>query len=551
MGRSVLGNILKFRKNDPELSRLATLWKSRILELHRFDVLNISAYGGNSNTLVREWRRILIEGRLWSIATPKIWSGLLSALNENAILSPKELMMVPLQDLSRLIPPDLEGVDLDLLRRLWECSHTHNILSPFDVISTTPSDIQDCSNAFHLAKIIKGSSLEETPAVRSALASRAEMEKVVPGFSDVGPSQRIRRCMQAQLTPEEIACFQRSSVTHNVMKKVSLSLQSVSTALKVWGEFCDLNRIPHFPVDRCRVMEWSAYFNDSNTFSVYLSHLKTACILKGVSVDWDTPHLRAVARGLKRAGDHNRAVKSAISQDMLEGIIKVFGLEAEFSLFATIAWIFLLRAPSECLPLFRAEAWENLEEGVLPDHERQAIIGLRDGVVKISLRKRKNRPNGSVIFRACSCGDHVVHTAEDVQHVPRTLCPVHVLWPRIVAKCRAGDALFPSLDRFKINPTLRDLAKRLGWPRPDSYTSHGFRRGGARALVLADATYAQIQGAGQWASDAAKLYLDLGEIEMRTAARVAIADLSDSSSDDDLPLAERCHLSSRSVRRRL
>ena len=136
MGRSVLGNILKFCKNDPELSHLATLWKSRILELHRFDVLNISAYGGNSNTLVREWRRILIEGRLRSIAAPKIWSGLLSALNENAILSPKELMMVPIQDLPRLIPPDREGVDLDLLRRLWECSHTHNILSPFDVIST-------------------------------------------------------------------------------------------------------------------------------------------------------------------------------------------------------------------------------------------------------------------------------------------------------------------------------------------------------------------------------------------------------------------------------
>ena len=46
IGRSVIGNILNFSKNDPGLCRLANLWKSRILELHRFDILNKSAYGG-------------------------------------------------------------------------------------------------------------------------------------------------------------------------------------------------------------------------------------------------------------------------------------------------------------------------------------------------------------------------------------------------------------------------------------------------------------------------------------------------------------------------
>ena len=314
-------------------------------------------------------------------------------------------------------------------------------------------------------------------------------------------------------------------------------MPGVFSAAKSWGLFCDMNHIPHFPIDKTRVIEWSAYFNDFNTFAVYVAHLKTACYLQQVPVDWDTPALRAVTTGLKRAGEHRRALKSAITRDMLIQIIQLYGLEAEISLFAAICWVFLLRAFSECLPLKRCLHDENLRDTDTLTHGRVAVIGLRDGEVRIQLARRKNLRLGSVISRACSCVTKGSAEAEgELQW--RTLCPVHILWPAVEAKCAPGECVFPSLTLCHINPLLKDLAKRFGWPNPLSFGSHAFRRGGARALVRADATYAEIMHAGQWRSNAATQYLDLGEIESRAAALVAIDGESSSSSDDE-PLAQK------------
>ena len=112
-----------------------------------------------------------------------------------------------------------------------------------------------------------------------------------------------------------------------------------------------------------------------------------------------------------------------------------------------------------------------------------------------------------------------------------TLCGMH--WR---PNTRHGASLFPSLSLNTINPLIKDLAKRFGWPDPLSFGSHAFRRGGAQALARANATFAEILNAGQWRTSCATRYLNLGEMETRTAALLAIKD-GDSDSSDDVPLA--------------
>ena len=525
----------KLCSSNPELYSLASTLRERINELHNADVMNIRAFGDDYRKSMIAWRRILLEGQLYTKARPHDWTAVLSALQEKAIRSPRELMNVPLLELHKL-SPDNDVNSTRLLRLLWESAIVHDPISPFDHAHAALQGPTIRQNAFDLAKCVAGPSAHDSP-VGTAYAARLDrIEEMAPGFCNAGPSQRMKLCARAQMTPADIACFQRSAVSLNIAKKASCSLNGVSSAIKAWGSFCDLNAIPHFPVDRARVIEWSAYFNDSATFSVYVAHLKTACFMQGVSVDWDTQALRAVSTGLKREGEKRRALKSAVTRDMLGQIISDFGLEAEFSLFATISWVFLLRALAECLPLRCAYPWEDLREGSPIDDNSDAVIGLRDDTVRIQLRRRKNARNGAVITRACTCGAKGSSGADVELHVPRTLCPVHRIWECIRKKCMAGKNIFPSLSLSKVNPTLRDVAARHGWPNPLSFGTHAFRRGGAQALAKVDAAYATICRAGQWKSNCATRYLNLADIETRTAARVEIAEGISSSSDDE-PLA--------------
>ena len=182
--------------------------------------------------------------------------------------------------------------------------------------------------------------------------------------------------------------------------------------------------------------------------------------------------------------------------------------------------------------------WEDMREGSALPINRDAVIGLRDGEVRVQLAKRKNIRAGSVISRACTCRTKGATSAEEELQASRTLCPEHSLWKALGAKYAPGALLFPSLSLNTINPLLKELAKRFGWPGPLSYGSHAFRRGGAQALARANVTFAEILNAGQWRASCATRYLNLGKVETRTAALLAIKD-GESDSSDDEPLARK------------
>ena len=74
------------------------------------------------------------------------------------------------------------------------------------------------------------------------------------------------------------------------------------------------------------------------------------------------------------------------------------------------AYVFLLRVPSECLPMRKGSGLFGSE-----GYSHKSVICVNDSEVVLHLSSRKNRPKGSRLIRKCWCAA-----------CPDT-CPVHVL----------------------------------------------------------------------------------------------------------------------------
>ena len=99
----------------------------------------------------------------------------------------------------------------------------------------------------------------------------------------------------------------------------------------------------------------------------------------------------------------------------------------DLALIALIGWSFLLRIPSECLPLCRQQGGEDLD----PEERlaRRAVIGLSGAKLAIKRNRRKHMASGSRLVRACICEDYARESLEP--HIQQLLCPVCRLRPAI------------------------------------------------------------------------------------------------------------------------
>jgi len=127
-----------------------------------------------------------------------------------------------------------------------------------------------------------------------------------------------------------------------------------------------------------------------------------------------------------------------------------------------ITYVFLLRLPSEALPI---------EVGRVPGKHQQAVLEMDDGKLVLTLLRRKNRPAGSRLERTCWCRESC-----------RT-CPVHVLGPA-VRDIRTGTALFGGFTAAEANSALKDMLGKIGVAKAKEYRTHDIRRGHARDLQL-------------------------------------------------------------------
>ena len=175
------------------------------------------------------------------------------------------------------------------------------------------------------------------------------------------------------------------------------------------------------------------------------------------------------------------------------------------------AFVFLLRVPSEGLPMCRAGSGLSAQ-GV----SAQSVISISEGEVTLQLACRKNKPNGSRITRKCWC------------NLWPLTCPVHVLWP-FFENLPEGSQPFAHLNMTAVLSNLRRRLARAGVDNAASFRTHDFRRGHARDLLNGGGTLFEILEAGEWRSPAFLKYLNICELERDVVLQ---AHLDDSSEDE-------------------
>ena len=500
----------------PSLSEISRRLRQTIWELWHADLTHLEGEDG------RLWRDVLVKAHLFARLSPARWMILFAELGESVIFTPGDLKSIPLAQLHLVSCPSIQR---EMLRDLWDAVHAYGPRPDSSVNIRPSSGVHPTLDAFSLAEQIRGDSAEEsavgTHHSREARTLGLDGQDGPPG----GPSKRMKKLMQDAKAPAEIREFMDSGRMLNVLKQTDLSLACVSSGLRCWGVFCDLNMLPHFPPTEISVLRRSAFFPPGRTFRMYLAHLVKGCQLNDCdSTSWLTERVRGVAKGLAKSKDNSFATRPAISKDQLCQLVRAFSLRDEFSLLAALGWIFLLRIRSEAIPMRRRLPTEDMSEyGQARSH---SVLGLVGRCLVLKLHRRKHMSSGAILRRSCCCEGF--NPDGDELHIPQLLCPVCSIWPVVRDRVVVGDLIFPSLQSVNLIRHLRSRGTQLRWPAAEKLGTHSLRRGAARALVAAGGTFAQLLRAGQWHGNAVRLYLDLGEDERR-----AMTDILIEGSDDD------------------
>ena len=196
----------------------------------------------------------------------------------------------------------------------------------------------------------------------------------------------------------------------------------------------------------------------------------------------------------------------------------------QYSLLFLLAYTFLLRLPSEAIPVTALTGSKSLcMEG--------------DELV-LRLNRRKNRPRGSTLRRRCWCGES------------KATCPVHRLGP-LLQNRRQGEPLFPGITAGMALVKLREMMEILREPRAGEYRTHDLRRGHAKDLQLsgmyynsvislsgccmcvAGAPLYKILQAGEWRSPVFLSYLDMHRLETDAVVQAHIDESASDASDSD------------------
>ena len=179
------------------------------------------------------------------------------------------------------------------------------------------------------------------------------------------------------------------------------------------------------------------------------------------------------------------------------------------ALLYVMAYAFLLRVPSEALPMMWVSRGQFDEA---PNGQSECTI--KDGKLFLRLKMRKNRRGGSIMSRGCWC-----------EHCQIT-CPVHVA-ERLAGHKRAGEQWFAGVSADQARTALRDRLRGLGVKEAFSYGTHDFRRGHCMDMVLQGKELHEVLQAGQWKSSAFMHYIERHELECGAVMEAHMAESED------------------------
>ena len=159
-----------------------------------------------------------------------------------------------------------------------------------------------------------------------------------------------------------------------------------------------------------------------------------------------------------------------------------------------VAWAILGRVQSEILPL---ELGSEADAVMLAPRRHSAVWQDAARTLWIRLKKRKHRPQGSLLSAACSC-------AENSAFCPA--CRV-MTWAR-ENHVQPGFPLWPGVSAAVSLSALHRVLTLLGLVAPTTYTWKAVRAGRATELATTPGvSLAEVMKQGEWSSAAVLAYL--------------------------------------------
>ena len=183
------------------------------------------------------------------------------------------------------------------------------------------------------------------------------------------------------------------------------------------------------------------------------------------------------------------------------------------------AYAFMLRVPSECLPIVAGMGCGDCLESPKPDGGRafHAEVTVNEDSIWLTLQSRKNNQNPSTLKRRCWCKSC------------KLTCPVHALGGYL-KKIPKGPCAFPTVSDRAANRRLRKMLRLIGVSDAENYTTHCLRRGHTMDLAECGSTLSEILEADVWCSRRFALYVDVEKLK-GSAALAAKLDEFDQTAD--------------------
>ena len=109
-------------------------------------------------------------------------------------------------------------------------------------------------------------------------------------------------------------------------------------------------------------------------------------------------------------GDRSGSPRPAVTRAQLAELLTRRGWDDPFAILVLPSWAFLLRIPSDALPLYRQRAGQDLESD--ERLQERAVIGLVNQKLVIKLNRRKQMATDSHMVRVCVCEDYAPDALE-------------------------------------------------------------------------------------------------------------------------------------------
>ena len=333
------------------------------------------------------------------------------------------------------------------------------------------------------------------------------------------PTAMVAALAAAQQQGEPVQQVLLAKAAANRLDCKRASKSQVASALRLWHSFAvevlaydPAVSLP--PQSGQHVEAFVSVFRNPDTAANYITHLRWACDHLGLAKVWDTDTLKATLRGAKRRRTRlfggpsgaKRILDKSLFQKLVQAADEA-GME-ELAVFCLVAWEFLLRVQSECIPL---QVGAQKDGRFLPPSRHSGLWVEGWTSVVLKLRLRKNRPQGSLLKRPCTCA----------LAGPR-LCLLHRLSAFLRGKAY-GEAVW-SFTAHSGLVAIRRLLTSLKVANPEDFTFKMFRAGHATALAADGKSLGHILAAGEWKSTAVLSYIDEDAVDAAVFIDVMLAE---------------------------